>query len=209
MTGIAILVSAYASLDNCLSLYHWKLAVDLAWFSSTTHLSALTLLRNHFNNHPGQRSVRLVFMGCMLVLLFVAIMPTGHIDAFHIGKHKGAHAKCFFKKPPPMGGSGQMLIPSVVLVTYAYVVGAAKLFGTFSNFGAQVRQRVGRMAAQVTNRINQLQVARYTLFRLIVQVPVLAIYVTVRFIFDFLLSMTAEVSAVRRTLRLNIREWLT
>jgi hypothetical protein len=197
VAGIAILVSGYASLDRCLSLYHWKILVDLAWFSSTTHLSALTLLRNHFHNHPGQRAVRGIFMGCMLVLLAVALIPTSHLGQHFGGVPEGAYAKCFFKSPGGAQmsfGSGQLFIPSVLLVTYAYVVRAAKLFGGFAEFGTEARKKAGRMAVRAIEGIDQLGIARYILFRVLVQIPVLATYVTIRFILDFLFSMTAEVS---------------
>lgn len=133
-----------------------------------------------------------MLMGCMLVLLLVAIIPTGHLEW---RGNKAAPAKCFFNLPP-MGRSesGELFIPSILLVTYAYVVRTVKLFGGFSSFTARVREWVGHMATRVTNRLNQFRVARYTLFRIIVQVPVLATYIAIRFVFDFLLSMTAEVS---------------
>ncbi|KAF4482896.1 hypothetical protein CGGC5_v009641 [Colletotrichum fructicola Nara gc5] len=82
ITGISILVSAYWSLKHGpgLSAYHWETAVYLAWFSSVTHLSALTFLRTYLAKHPKGRLCRLIFMFILLVLLFVGIIPTGHFE---------------------------------------------------------------------------------------------------------------------------------
>ena len=43
-TGIALLASGYAQLSSSISNYHWQMLVYLAWFSSLTHLTTLTVL---------------------------------------------------------------------------------------------------------------------------------------------------------------------
>ena len=48
VTGIALLASAYSQLSCGLSSYHWQLIVYLAWFSSLTHLTTMTALRQYF-----------------------------------------------------------------------------------------------------------------------------------------------------------------
>ncbi|WQF80709.1 hypothetical protein CDEST_05723 [Colletotrichum destructivum] len=80
ITGISILVSGFWSLKHGpgLSAYHWKMVVSLAWFSSVTHLSALTFLRSYLAKHPAGRLWRLGLMLILLVLLSVAFIPTGH-----------------------------------------------------------------------------------------------------------------------------------
>lgn len=80
VTGIAILVSGYASLHCGISAYHWQLIVYLAWFSSVTHLSALTFLRNYLYNRLGERLWRLISMSAFLCMLIVALAPTGSFD---------------------------------------------------------------------------------------------------------------------------------
>lgn len=78
LTGLSILISGYIQLSKDLSAYHWMVIVDLAWFSSLTHLACLTLLRNFFFNHPLQRMARLSFMGVLAILLVVGLSFTGH-----------------------------------------------------------------------------------------------------------------------------------
>ncbi len=81
LTGLSILISGYAQLDRGLSFYHWHLMVYLAWFCSLTHLSCLTFLRNHLYNHPGERIWRLIGMGTLVILLIVALLPTGNYNS--------------------------------------------------------------------------------------------------------------------------------
>ncbi|KAF6783880.1 hypothetical protein CSOJ01_15836 [Colletotrichum sojae] len=82
VTGFSILISGYWALKHGqgLSAYHWKMLVFLAWFSSVTHLSALTFLRGYFAVHPAGRLWRISMMFFLLVLLFVGFIPTGHFE---------------------------------------------------------------------------------------------------------------------------------
>ncbi|KFY46930.1 hypothetical protein V495_02160, partial [Pseudogymnoascus sp. VKM F-4514 (FW-929)] len=77
VTGIAILASGFAQLNCGLSIYHWHMIVHLAWFSSVTHLTALTFLRRYFHDNPGIRTLRLFFMLLLVLALAVAFIPTG------------------------------------------------------------------------------------------------------------------------------------
>lgn len=71
-----------------LSLYHWQTVVNLAWFSTLTHLTTLTSLRQYFHCRRVLVICRLITMGVVIILLSVAFLPTGHAwqpdyDAFH------------------------------------------------------------------------------------------------------------------------------
>jgi hypothetical protein len=77
-TGISIMVSGVAQLKCGISCYQWLVVVYLAWFSSLTHLSCLTLLRNYLHNRPAERTWRLVCMFVLVVLLFFAFLPTAN-----------------------------------------------------------------------------------------------------------------------------------
>ena len=99
VTGIALLTSGYAQLPCGLSAYHWQMVVYLAWFSSLTHLTTLTLLRRYFRNSPGPRLWRIFLMLVMVTMLGVALLPTG--DALWLGDFgydPGVPALCFFKR---------------------------------------------------------------------------------------------------------------
>jgi hypothetical protein len=80
LTGISILISGYVQLRCGLSCYHWQVLVQLAWFSSLTHLSCLTFLRSYLYDRPGERAWRLAAMAILLIMLLVAMAPTGNYD---------------------------------------------------------------------------------------------------------------------------------
>ena len=79
VTGIAILVSAYVQISCGLQVYHWHVAVDLALFSSITHLTTLTCLRDYFRQRKSLRTIRLIFMATIGVMLSAALGTTGYV----------------------------------------------------------------------------------------------------------------------------------
>ena len=81
ITGIAILLSGYSqlSLQNTspITVYNWQIAVDLAWFSSITHLTTLTCLRHYFRQRRALSNFRIACMAANAVILAVSIGSTG------------------------------------------------------------------------------------------------------------------------------------
>ena len=78
VTGIALLVSGYIQVACGLDPFHWQIVIYLAWFSSLTHLTTLTILRQYFHDNPAARFWRLALMLVMGIMLLVALIPTGH-----------------------------------------------------------------------------------------------------------------------------------
>ncbi|KAF3033304.1 hypothetical protein E8E12_000501 [Didymella heteroderae] len=78
ITGLSILISGFTQLDTGISAYHWQRLVQLAWFSSITHLCCLTALRNYFRRNTLGYSWRLPGMIILIVMLVIALIPTGH-----------------------------------------------------------------------------------------------------------------------------------
>ncbi|KAF2800694.1 hypothetical protein K505DRAFT_370017 [Melanomma pulvis-pyrius CBS 109.77] len=76
LTGLSIIISGYTQLRCGLSAYHWQKIVNIAWFTSTTHLSCLTFLRNYLSQRKAQRIWRVLAMGTLVLLLLVAIVRT-------------------------------------------------------------------------------------------------------------------------------------
>lgn len=79
ITGIAILISGYSQLRGGLAVYYWQLTVDLAWFSSVTHLTTLTCLRSYFRERQGLKILRLVCMVVTAGMLSSALASTGYL----------------------------------------------------------------------------------------------------------------------------------
>lgn len=80
LTGLSILISGYILLNSGLDAYHWQILTYLAWFSTVTHLSGLSVLRSHLSKHLRGKYVRFCLMCCLLVMLLVAIVPTAFFD---------------------------------------------------------------------------------------------------------------------------------
>ena len=79
ITGIAILISGYSQLRGGLAVYYWQLIVDLAWFSSVTHLTTLTCLRYYFQERQGLAILRVICMAVMAGMLSCALATTGFL----------------------------------------------------------------------------------------------------------------------------------
>lgn len=79
--GLGILISGFISM-NCsgLQAYQWQIIVYLAWFSSVTHLSGLTVLRHYLVRRPIEAYIRYTLMVALLIVLIVAIVPTGFFN---------------------------------------------------------------------------------------------------------------------------------
>ncbi|KAL4915264.1 hypothetical protein BDW62DRAFT_188963 [Aspergillus aurantiobrunneus] len=100
-TGTAILISGYSQLRCGLYSYHWLVIGRLAWFSSLTHLSCLTFLRNYLYNQKPQRQWRLLFMFVLVIMLITAMVSTGSydIEGFSFALPRGGYAICLFSTP--------------------------------------------------------------------------------------------------------------
>ncbi|KAH0840964.1 hypothetical protein FOPE_06436 [Fonsecaea pedrosoi] len=83
VTGLAILITGYS--QRCeISGYHFVIIANLAWFSSTTHLSTLAILRYYLINHPVLKVWRMIGMICLLGMLFHAQLYTQWYTIFSL-----------------------------------------------------------------------------------------------------------------------------
>jgi hypothetical protein len=81
VTGTAILLAAFIRLpvsNGQISVYHFSIVTDLAWFSSNTHLVTLFVLRTYFSPYLVLRLWRTVAMVMMTMLLITSSIMTSH-----------------------------------------------------------------------------------------------------------------------------------
>ncbi|PGH07938.1 hypothetical protein AJ79_06146 [Helicocarpus griseus UAMH5409] len=72
-TGLAILTAGIA--NRCrISLYEFQVVTSLAWFSSTTHLATLYVLRHYLISHPALRHWRVFAILVSMILLCFAVI---------------------------------------------------------------------------------------------------------------------------------------
>lgn len=68
LTGLAVLIANFWT--HCsISVYHFALVNDLAWFSATVHLTTLNILQDYFIDKPVLRNWRVALMLAMALLL--------------------------------------------------------------------------------------------------------------------------------------------
>lgn len=141
LTGIAILLCAYLELGRGISIYHWRVTVQLAWFSSVTHLTTLTSLRTHFQERPKMALWRTFLMGVTLLLLIIALVPTGFITGGSTGSitsylfnlEATAPAICLFSNESLFGPFySAVVILSIIILLTSYVTRVIKLFTPLS-----------------------------------------------------------------------------
>ena len=147
LTGIGILVSAYVQLPCGISIYHWQIVVYLAWFSSLTHLTTLTFLRHYLQERPAMRTWRLLAMSLMLVLLLLALLPTGRSEwlEYYYYNTAGAYAICIFKSKEGLHYHSGMLnllkpafsassIISITTLSISYVTKVVRMHTTTAHW---------------------------------------------------------------------------
>ena len=171
VTGIALLASGYSQLPSGLDAYHWQIVVYLAWFSSFTHLTTLTVLRNYFQKNPATRSWRIIFMIVTVSLLGVALLPTGNQWWFSsldsLDSHdfdidtSGIPALCFFQGRYfnkhifglSASGQGPSMIISILVLLFGYVTRTVRLWRTTSKFARHwLRVKPGKIIKNILGK---------------------------------------------------------
>ncbi|RFU26532.1 hypothetical protein B7463_g9794, partial [Scytalidium lignicola] len=164
VAGLSILASGFSQVGCGLSIFHWHIVVFLAWFSSVTHLTTLTFLRRYIHDNRGIRMLRLVLMLLLVVILAVALVPTGGACGLQDARQynytrttapygsnipywsftpeaAGSPAKCCFSEMPkketfigPDNTDFLSMIASEVVLISSSFTKALKLFRGSSNF---------------------------------------------------------------------------
>ena len=79
LTGTAVLIGGFWT--HCsISVYHFAMTSDLAWFASNVHLITLVVLLPYLQDRPILRNWRAVLMGCMAIFLTASTVMQGHRD---------------------------------------------------------------------------------------------------------------------------------
>ncbi|CAG7936484.1 unnamed protein product [Penicillium salamii] len=222
ITGISIIVSGAAQLKCGISTHQWQVLVYLAWFSSLTHLSCLTLLRNCLHQRPAERIWRLVCMFVLVVLLILAFLPTANYrwQYGYSAKSTGhpalqVYAICYLRpvqRPDPArnhmyasvdnghafsDSSIMAMSISIVLLFVGFVCRVLKMHQSLSYFFARtIRGSISRMLSKPLRTIEGWCVTPsflHSLQRLLLYRPLLALFLTLRILVETWNSMFFEV----------------
>ena len=167
VTGIAILVSGYATLHDSISAYHWQIMVSLAWFSSITHLTTLTVLRDYLQKRTFLRVTRVFCMFAIVLMLIYALLPTGvpsWLVSFDQTWQPGIPAQCFFGQIYTQDINIDVSI-SIVFLATNYFTRTVKLFhGTSELLESFSRAIPRRLLRGALTRLATFSVPPGTLF---------------------------------------------
>ena len=120
VTGLAILIAGHT--DRCSrSIYHFRIISALGWFSSTTHLSTLAVLRPYLIDHPRVRNWRVIAMVAIFGLLVVS-----QAGAFSI-QNSSLPVQCVFNSYAPYGLNAIATIGLALVIIFLCLLYANKI----------------------------------------------------------------------------------
>ncbi|KAJ5952101.1 uncharacterized protein N7479_010514 [Penicillium vulpinum] len=207
ITGLSILISGYVQLHQGISSFHWIVIVDLAWFSSLTHLACLTLLRNYLYNHSLQRTWRLVSMAVLVIFLTIALSFTGDYywtsfkilpdTTYFVRNDMIDPAMCHLSFSPSSMMAYCGMIISILLIILGFVTRIIKLYKTISIDGwGKARARISMQARHLLSFAFTWccsSGSRNSLKRTLLYRPLLTTFLVARLFLDGWSSMFLEV----------------
>ena len=208
VTGIAILTSGYVQLSNNISIYHWQVIIDLAWFSSLTHLATLTVLRQHFRENAAARIWRSVFMVLLLFMLLLALLSTGDADwsLLNLPSNAGTlPALCVFKRLFNTNSIGRykfdaLSSPEMFLSVTILIISYTSRIMVLSRLGSVLTKTWLRtkpshvVKRAIARSMNGAKKGKYRIIFKVIHLSLKIVYVELRAIFDMYGSMLWEVS---------------
>lgn len=217
VTGLAILISGFCQLHSGLATYYWILVVYLAWFSCITHLSCLTLLRNHLYNNGLERGWRLVAMATLAILEVIGLGLTGDYDwAFCSDCHRplsalftetvnlapapNDYAICFMSLTRTTGEAFPSMVASIALILFGFLTRVAKLYkplsvGVFDRLRAFLSRGCRMLLRRVYVCSSTVSYTKKTLRSKLLYLPLLSIFLMGRFLLDQWCSLYLEVTS--------------
>lgn len=207
-TGISILVAGFVKTPD-ISVYHLHVVIYLAWMSSNTHLSAISLLQADFRDSKRSRwrALRVVGMCAIGVMVLVVLIPTtstvwGQLVNSRDGQAAGVPARCFWHRRYSGYFSGDSIWSFVILIIGLIGKGLLLFKKTRRFFLENVKEGCLDKIAKVLDFIvdcndniyqrSSLQVkARIAALNLFFKV-VMALYVAAWLLFELLESFVAS-----------------
>lgn len=133
VTGLAVLIAGYT--NRCSrSIYHFRIIAALGWFSSTTHLSTLAVLRAYLIDHPRVRDWRVTAMLGVFGLLVVS--QTGTFTT----QDNSLPVQCLFESFEPDGLDFLQIIQLVLVILFlgvSYVNRTCRLYTSDADWSLQ------------------------------------------------------------------------
>lgn len=132
LTGLAVLIAGFWT--HCsISIYHFALVNDLAWFSANVHLTTLTILKDFFLEKRVLRNWRVILMVALAILLAASTVMEGHYDWFDSWPY---NAQCLFDDLIGNigGGPRYWMYVNLALICIYYPANIMRLYQPPRNF---------------------------------------------------------------------------
>ncbi|KAL9596386.1 MAG: hypothetical protein Q9219_005821 [cf. Caloplaca sp. 3 TL-2023] len=129
LVGISLLIAAF--LKHCyISVYHFNIVTDLAWLSSSTHLTSLNVLRAQFRESPSLRDWRVGLMLLLGLQLLIATVLEGH---WRWNDSWFSPAQCLFSDLPGNYGGRPAFwsVFQVILIFFGYGASILRLYDIY------------------------------------------------------------------------------
>ncbi|KAH7082947.1 hypothetical protein BKA63DRAFT_561142 [Paraphoma chrysanthemicola] len=205
LTGIGILISGFARLRCGMSTYHWQRIVNLAWFSSVTHLCCLTFLREHLRRNKILQTWRIPGMIALTLMLMVALTTTLSYE-WRFGWTGGEvtpydQAVCFLRPiSKAYGVSGgdafQRTMISLIMISFGMINRIARLYERPYNFIIRARARCSRLAIMILDYNHRKCCSSISVTSsaraVFVYRPLLGLFLLARVLLDILTSKAFE-----------------
>ena len=132
LTGIAVLIAGFWT--HCsISVYHFSLVNDLAFFSSLVHMITLDVLQSYLRAKKTVRNWRVVLMSCTALSLIASCVMEGHKYWFDSWSYD---AQCLFDDLIGNigGGPAYWMKINIFLIGFYYIPNVLLLYGPPSRF---------------------------------------------------------------------------
>jgi hypothetical protein len=130
VTGTALLIVAFYQLpmeNGHITVYHFSIVSDLAWFSSSVHLTACFMLSDYLIKQPALKFWRAIWMLILGGFLLAAVIISSHQDWYD---RFSCPADCLKQtlKGNIVDTNKSWLIAYVLFIVYGYTAALVPLF---------------------------------------------------------------------------------
>ena len=160
--GFAILIAGFIQWGS-ISVYHYHVVIYLAWMSSNTHLSAVTLLPSIFDDAKRhiRNMLRLIGMSIVAAMLVAALVPTTKRFWFLIAFNwsdlpTGVPARCFWQSEYA-GTFEKDSLWSFLIVIASCMFKGAQLFGLSRQAKKFEFVLLGGLASKIDGVLEELE----------------------------------------------------
>ena len=168
VSSLSLLITGYSQFGCGFDSYHWQITIDLAWFSSMTHLTTLTCLRRHFQERLALRLSRMICMIIVAAMLSLTLFSTGWTMGVFVPY--ALPAQCLYHSSimkavvtsidednETIGGlfNSVYVAASLIFIGLSYVTRMILLFPSASEaLRAAIRTRPSRIAKRFLGRLS-------------------------------------------------------